>query len=259
MEHLQTILNYAKQQQYPMLQPRNVYLEYLQYELLQSIFRHTDKLSFIGGTALRIVYQSQRFSEDLDFDNFGLTEAEFEILTKAISQDMKQLGFEVEFRNVYKGAYHCYFRFSDILYSFGLSPNKDEKILVRIDTVPQDIQIMPAVKVLDRFGLFFEIKHNPKDVLLSQKFLAVLGRKRSKGRDFYDVTYLMGMTEPNMEYLSKKVGIHTPQDLKTAILARCQEVDFDEMVRDVQPFLFHERDALRIQKFRQYMEQWEVM
>lgn len=258
MENLQTILSYAKDINYPLQQPRNIYLEYLQYEMLQSIFRHTDKLSFIGGTALRIIYGSQRFSEDLDFDNFGLNENDFEHLTEKVSKDMNTLGFDVEFRNVYKGAYHCYFRFSDVLYNFGLSPNKDEKILVRIDTVNQNVVSTPSVAVLDRFGLFFEIRHNSKDILLSQKFLAILGRKRSKGRDFYDVTFLMGMTSPNLEYLTSKAQINSLSELKEKILERCREINFDDMARDVEPFLFNARDTLRIQKFRQYIEQWDV-
>ena len=53
--------------------------EYLQYKILNSIFNseHANKLAFLGGTALRIVYGSTRFSEDLDFDNFALTETVF--------------------------------------------------------------------------------------------------------------------------------------------------------------------------------------
>ncbi|MDF1515261.1 MAG: nucleotidyl transferase AbiEii/AbiGii toxin family protein, partial [Anaerolineae bacterium] len=53
--------------------------EYLQYKLLQAIFesRQASQLSFIGGTALRIVYGNNRFSEDIDLDNFHLSFQEF--------------------------------------------------------------------------------------------------------------------------------------------------------------------------------------
>jgi predicted nucleotidyltransferase component of viral defense system len=62
--------------------PRSALIEYLQYEILDSIFKQKDseKLSFIGGTAIRIVYKSQRFSEDLDFDNFNLNYEDFKNL-----------------------------------------------------------------------------------------------------------------------------------------------------------------------------------
>ncbi|MFA6547470.1 MAG: nucleotidyl transferase AbiEii/AbiGii toxin family protein [Candidatus Magasanikbacteria bacterium] len=258
MEDLPLILKFAKERGLPLNNPKSLYVEYLQYEVLNSIFRHTDKLSFIGGTALRILFNSQRFSEDLDFDNFGITEKEFEKLTRDISKDLFALGFQVEFRNVYKGAYHCYFKFAEILQKYGFSPHADEKILVRIDTVKQDFDFSPVVGVLNNFGLFFEVRHNPKDILYSQKLLAALERKRGKGRDFYDITFLDGLTKPNLDYLNYKVGIKTMGELKERLLARCSEVDFKEMARDVEPFLFNHDDIVRITKFPQYIEGWQV-
>lgn len=50
--------------------------EYLQHKLLQLIYesQYADRFIFLGGTCLRIVYGNQRFSEDLDFVNTGITE-----------------------------------------------------------------------------------------------------------------------------------------------------------------------------------------
>ena len=54
---------------------RNILREYLQYKILEIMFasEYATKLSFLGGTALRIVYGNTRFSADVDFDNFRLT------------------------------------------------------------------------------------------------------------------------------------------------------------------------------------------
>ena len=54
---------------------RAIVREYLQCKILQAIFEsnHASKLSFLGGTALRIVHGNNRFSEDIDLDNFGLS------------------------------------------------------------------------------------------------------------------------------------------------------------------------------------------
>lgn len=258
MEDLNSVLRYAKSKNYPINNPRGLYVEYLQCEILRSIFRHTTKLSFIGGTALRMIYQTQRFSEDLDFDNFGLSFDEFAVLTQKVQKDLEVLGFQIQFRNVFKGAYHCYFKFSDMLFRYGFSPHEDEKILVRLDTVKQNFNFIPEVAVIDNFGIFFEVKHNPKDILLSQKFIAVLERQRNKGRDFYDVTYLMGMTAPNLDYLKQKIGIISLPELKEKILERCAEINFSEMGKDVAPFLFNDFDLIRITKFKQYIEGWKV-
>jgi predicted nucleotidyltransferase component of viral defense system len=65
-------------QEYP--EPLQVYKkaivrEYLQVKILQAIFEsaQASKLSFLGGTALRIGHGNSRFSEDIDLDNFGLS------------------------------------------------------------------------------------------------------------------------------------------------------------------------------------------
>lgn len=78
--------------------------EYLQYKILNSIFNseYANKLAFLGGTALRIVYNSTRFSEDLDFDNFGLSESEFISLSKIVQRDLILEGLEVEINTVPK-------------------------------------------------------------------------------------------------------------------------------------------------------------
>ncbi len=258
MEDFNSVLSYAKNKNYPIHNPRGLYVEYLQCEILRAIFRHTTKLSFIGGTALRMIYQTQRFSEDLDFDNFGLSVDEFDVLTQEVQKDLEVLGFQVQFRNVFKGAYHCYFKFSDMLFRYGFSSHENEKILVRLDTVKQDFNFVPETAVVDNFGIFFEVKHNPKDILLSQKFIAILERQRNKGRDFYDATYLMGITKPNLDYLKQKIGIVSLQELKEKILERCSKINFSEMEDDVAPFLFNVNDLIRVTKFKQYIEGWKI-
>lgn len=53
---------------------RAILREYLQYKILQAVFesKHASQISFMGGTALRILHGNNRFSEDIDLDNLGL-------------------------------------------------------------------------------------------------------------------------------------------------------------------------------------------
>ena len=85
---------------------RFILREYLQHKILQIIFEseYANKLCFLGGTCLRIVHNNSRFSEDLDFDNFRLSEKAFEAISKIIKKELKREGYEVDFKNVYKGA-----------------------------------------------------------------------------------------------------------------------------------------------------------
>ncbi len=65
----------------------NILREYLQYKILESVSRskHCSLLSFMGGTCIHLVHGSPRFSEDLDFDNRGLSSVQFrELATSAV-------------------------------------------------------------------------------------------------------------------------------------------------------------------------------
>ncbi len=235
-----------------------VLVEYIQYELLDSIFKTkgSEKISFMGGTAIRIVYDSSRFSEDLDFDNFGLSFDEFSDLLNRVVTDMEQKGFEIEFRLLEKGAYHCYIKFPNLLYRNNLSNNKDGKILVRIDTVNKEKRFEPKLAKLDKFDIYQDIRVDPVDIILAQKFATVIQRKRPKGRDFYDISYLLGFATPNYDFLREEYKIEDRKDLKERVLKKCAQIDFKEMEKGTQPFLINPaKDKERILTFREYIKQ----
>ena len=234
-------------------------MEYLQHELLDSIFKEksSSSLSFIGGTAIRILYQNLRFSEDLDFDNFSLSFGEFEILLKNACKDMANKGFVIEYRFVEHCAYHCYIKFPDILYQSGISPESSKKILIRIDTETKEKYYEPQRYIINRFALYRQICVAPASVLLAQKMMTVLERKREKGRDLFDVSYLMGLAEPDFSYIAKCMNIDQKQLLKL-FDERLQELDFNFLARDVEPFLFSSEQKERILTFRDYWKTQKV-
>jgi predicted nucleotidyltransferase component of viral defense system len=234
---------------------KSILKEYIQYELLDSLFKEemSKYLSFIGGTAIHVVYGSTRFSEDLDFDNFGLTFDDFENLSHSVTDDMKMKGFEVEFRTVEKGAYHCYVRFPHILQHSQISSDPGEKVLVRIDMMKKTKIFSPEIFQLNRFDIFRTILVNPVDILLAQKLITILFRKREKGRDFFDVSYLYGMTQPDFDYIEATTEIPRKEFMEK-VVARCKELDFEALAQDVRPFLFKENQIDRVRKFQEFIE-----
>ncbi len=248
-------------QQYPVgLQPfsRFILREYLQYKLLQLIYDSAFAacFTFLGGTCLRIVHGNQRFSEDLDFDNTGITEADFGALADVIVAGLRLEGYEVEMRLVMKGAYHCHIKFPALLFEQGLSGYREEKILIQLDTEPQDFDFTPEPYLLNRFDVFTQIYTTPMDLLLAQKFYAILNRSRNKGRDFYDAVFLLGQgIRPNYAYLMAKVGISTGEELRQRLQVHCQTLDMQAMADDVRPFLFKASDDRRVLLFEPYIRQ----
>ena len=239
---------------------RNILREYLQYKMLEIIFNSkiAAKLSFLGGTALRIVHDNTRFSEDLDFDNFKLTEKDFIQLTGEIQKGLKLEGYDVEIRNVLKRAFRCYIKLPQVLYNSSVSNLKQEKILIQVDTEPHHYAYQPDKVFINKFDIFTQISVTPPDILLAQKIYALLGRKRAKGRDFYDVIFLLKKTKPNYDYLEQKLGIADKKQLKNKLISYSKSLKLKELAKDVEPFLFQPSDSKKITLFTEYIKQVEL-
>lgn len=239
---------------------RAIVREYLQYKILQAIFesKQASKLAFLGGTALRIVHGNQRFSEDIDLDNFGLSWDEFGDMVETVKRFLELEGFLVETRMVSKEAYHCSLRFPKLLYQHGLSPLQEEKILIQIDTVLQGYAYTADINLLNKFDVFTQIRITPIDILLSQKIFAAINRKRPKGRDFYDITFLFGRTKPDYGYLEQKMGIDSPESLREKVLLKIEDYDFDTLARDVSPFLIRPDQVKRVTFFKDFWKQVDL-
>ena len=129
---------------------RNILREYLQYKILEIIFnsKYAQNVVFLGGTALRIIYNNSRFSEDLDFDNFKLTEEQFADLANDVKKGLELHGYEVEIKNVFKGAYRSYIRMPNVLFDNEMSNLREEKIMIQIDTVPHSFDYKKTQRYL---------------------------------------------------------------------------------------------------------------
>jgi predicted nucleotidyltransferase component of viral defense system len=244
---------YPKEQQFD---ARFLMREYLQCKILEIVFSSpfAAKLCFIGGTCLRLIHQNTRFSEDLDFDYFELTDTDFSQLAKHIDQELTLQGFIVEMREVRKGAWHCYLRFPELLYQIGLSGYKEEKILIQLDAEDQGYQFTPESRLLNRFDVFSTLLVPPLPLLLSHKITAILRRPRNKGRDFFDVTFLQAKTKPDYKFLQEKLQIQNSDQLKEILIEHCLKLDMKDMAKDVQPFLFNARDVKRVELFIEFVK-----
>jgi predicted nucleotidyltransferase component of viral defense system len=232
--------------------------EYLQYKILEILFDgpYAGKFCFLGGTCLRLVHNNTRFSEDLDFDNFQISEADFSAVSQGIKIGLEREGYQIEMKQVIKGAYHCHIRFPGLLFEQGLSGFKEEKILIQLDTEPQHFDFQPEIFVLNKFDVTARIFTTPLDLLLAQKFTALCQRKKSKGRDFFDIIFLLSKSvKPNYDYLTMKMDISTPDQLRERVRALCARTNMDEMIADVRAFLFNPSDEKKIKLFLTIIEQ----
>lgn len=223
--------------------------EYLQLLILDylSTTSYIGKLSFIGGTNLRLIQGIDRFSEDIDFDCKDLSSEEFIAMTDSVVTFLLLNNIDVETRdkpNPNLTAYRRNLYFPQMLFSLKLTGHREERLLLKIEV--QDHQ--QEIATVNRMGFFFNIQTPPVDVLCAMKFAAILSRQ--KGRDFYDALFLLSKTKPNMEFLQKRVGINTIDQLRLAVDDKLKEIDLNQKKRDFQHLLFNESKADRILSFR---------
>ncbi|MBE0433513.1 nucleotidyl transferase AbiEii/AbiGii toxin family protein [candidate division WOR-3 bacterium] len=97
----------------------NIAREYCQHLFLSNLYqmKKSERILFKGGTALRVMYQSPRFSEDLDFSCSGVKIKDIEdlLLRNVIEIEKSEIGVEILESKSTSGGYlgKLYFRFFD--------------------------------------------------------------------------------------------------------------------------------------------------
>lgn len=251
-------LEYIKSNYPPILHSRekDILREYLQYKILDYIFScpESKKLCFIWWTALRIWYGNTRFSEDLDFDNRWLTEAEFKKITTIIKKKLEQEWYIVEIRHIYKWAFHCIIKIPKILFENKLSSMETEKIMIKIDTVAQWFNYQIKKFLLQKFEVSTTINIVDFPQLLSYKINALFGRH--KWRDIFDIIFILANNKKPDRKILKKLWASTPWKLKLKILERIKWLSLETMQNDVKHFIFDANDT-RVLNFKETINQTE--
>ncbi len=231
--------------------------EYIQLSILDFISStpYIKKIVFIGGTCLRLVKRIDRFSEDLDFDCKDLSKEEFMEMTDSILHFLIRTGLRVEVRdreNRKLTAFRRNIHFPELLFDLGLSGHKEERFLIKIESEDQNISYNPELVNIKGCGFYFPFPVPPDGILCSMKIAAMLSR--SKGRDFYDSMFLLGLTEPDYTFLAAKHNIHNLKELQQSMNEILETVDMNQKKRDFEHLLFHHRSSERILSIREFMD-----
>ncbi|WP_073168884.1 nucleotidyl transferase AbiEii/AbiGii toxin family protein [Tangfeifania diversioriginum] len=231
--------------------------EYIQLLILDflSSTQFIEKIAFIGGTYLRLVKGIDRFSEDLDFDCKDSSKEEFTEMTDAVITFLKRDGLRVEVRdreNKKLTAFRRNIYFPELLFELGLSGHREERFLIKIESEDQQMPYKPEVVNIKGCGLYFPFPVPPDSVICSMKISAMLSRQ--KGRDFYDVMFLLAQTQPDYSFLAEKLNIHNLEDLKNEVFKILETVELDKKKRDFEHLLFTKRSSERILSVRDFFQ-----
>ncbi len=224
-----------------------------------------EKAAFYGGTALRILYELDRFSEDLDFSLLSpMPGFDIDRYSSALEKELRAFGFDVSVEKKNKVI-------ASSVQSAFLKANTFNELLI-ISTDESIVQAVPRGQVLKiRLevdtdpppGFFTESRYLLQPIpfavriytlpgLFAGKMHAVLCRKwknRVKGRDWYDlVWYAANHPELHLAHLEQRMrqSGHWPNSLamdesafRKLLCDRIDSLDVDQARHEVEPFVKH--------------------
>ena len=215
----------------------NILREYLQHLFLSYFYQNnkSDQILFKGGTALRIVLSSPRFSEDLDFTGINVSHQEIENIINNTLNNIEKSGIEVDISESKQtsGGFLAIVTFN----IFDLKPKIQIEISLRKG---KNVKGEPVV-VQNIFIPSYVLVQMPLLDLINEKILALLTRQ--KPRDFYDYYYLLSNNYPQVK---EKENLQ-----KVLELLKTSKINFRSELRKFLPISHY----LHLKNFKEVLEQ----
>jgi predicted nucleotidyltransferase component of viral defense system len=196
--------------------------DYIQTLFLYELYKQNNDFRFKGGTCLRMAYQLNRYSEDLDF-NYDFDQDIGKKILKDASTKLLDFGIESTMKTENKTSFglSCKLRYKGPLYN-----GKDiSKGTLKIDVSFRKEKVDTTTKILrpmyddcPSFGLTcLTLDH-----ILSEKIRAFI--IRAKPRDLYDIWFLNESTNFDLSLINQKLKLYDK---------RFEEVDIDKLLINV--------------------------
>lgn len=243
----------------------NALKEIIQEIILSGLARGNffDEAAFYGGTALRIFYKLDRFSEDLDFaliypdKNFDLSKY-FVYLEKELKAYGLNLEINTKQKNIESNITSAFVKGDTLEHILKFFPNEENH---KYNHMLKNIKIKFEVDINPPSGATYEEKYKllpsphqikiyDKESLFAGKIHAILCRNwktRTKGRDLYDyIFFLANNTKVNLELVKNKLiksnyinanDKFSIDDLKNLLINKFRKIDYIEAKEDVIPFI----------------------
>ena len=202
----------------------NALREIIQEVALLGLWRSKffEHAAFYGGTALRVLYGLDRYSEDLDFSLLK-PDTSFSLGSygDALRREIRSFGFQVEFETMekagestIKSAFIKANTYKELIVIEAreellrdLHPGKKLKIKLEVDVDPPDGFVLDTQYVFQPIPFSVRVYSLPD--LFAGKLHAILCRRwkgRVKGRDWYDlVWYCSRHPEVRIQHLEKRM------------------------------------------------------
>lgn len=238
---------------------KSIIREYLQARVLQMLQEKGAflNMAFLGGTSLRFLYSIPRYSEGLDFSKLASKNIEFDDLLNSIKSSFELEDYEAIIKkSKEKTVLSAFIKFPSLLYELDLSVHQDEVLSVKIeiDTTPPGGAATEVTLI--RKYILLNLLHYDKASLFAGKIHAILTRKYTKGRDLFDLIWILAGSnwpKPNFILLNNALSQTDwpgPEinvgNWKEIIASNIKSKNWEHATEDVAPFLEHEADRYNL-------------
>lgn len=243
----------------------NALKEIIQELLLSGLSRggFFSEAAFYGGTALRIFYNLDRFSEDLDFallspnKDFDLTKY-FGFIEKELKAYGLNLEISTKEKNSNSTITSAFVKGNTLEHILRFFPNEENN---KYEHLLKNLKIKFEVDTFPPYGATYEMQYKllpsphqiklyDKESLFAGKIHAILCRNwglRTKGRDLYDyIFFLANHISVNLDLLKNKLIESKYIDsnsewhinvVKNLLVAKFNEINYEDAKKDVLPFI----------------------
>lgn len=241
---------------------RNIAREYLQARLL-GVLQDAGAmipLAFHGGTALRFLFNSARYSEDLDFAlEREPSRYDFRSYLDSIRKTFTAEGYAVELKvNDRKTVHSAFVRFPGLLYELNVTRHRSEMLAVKLEADTHPPAGAQLETTIVRRHLVLHLQHHDKASLLAGKLHAILQRPFLKGRDVYDLMWYLSDSAwpaPNLALLNNALRqtkwegpVLTETNWRKVVWDQLEPADWKGVVEDVRPFIERASEAELLSK-----------
>ncbi|MEW6482801.1 MAG: nucleotidyl transferase AbiEii/AbiGii toxin family protein [bacterium] len=233
--------------------------EFLQVLILKILYDkgYFKNLAFVGGTALRVLYDVQRFSEDLDFSLINREGYDFDTFLRKVVYELEKNGFSLDIKErKEKTVWEAMLKFKEVLFTLGLSKLKNEKVSIRVEVDSNPPTGWNTdISLINKYFVF-TITHFDIPSLYATKLHACFFRRYTKGRDFYDLLWYLGKkTLPNFTLLNnaieqtegKRVDVRE-ENFRDFLKQRLAHIDFVKVRKGVERFIVDKKELKLLDK-----------
>lgn len=220
--------------------------EYLQLLFLSYLYhqKESNRIYFKGGTAIHFMFNSPRFSEDLDFST---SYSKIKII-KIVRQTEAELQKELPGNKaviLYNGRNGMRFRWRFIM------PEFKYPLAIRLDfSIKKNIYQPKTASIMTRLPLVFSpiVVYLSAEEILAEKIRAIM--MRAKGRDVFDLWFLLQQkTLIRIDLVEKKLAEAGLKFNKKLLLNKVNNYSSKNLDQDLNKFLpRNQRKVIKVLK-----------